>query len=45
MLPFLEGGGGAQKVSDPRFSHSVAPPPFLVINDRSLKSMTDVERK
>ena len=27
VLPCLEGGeGGAQKVSDPRFSHLVAPP-------------------
>ena len=28
-------GGGAQKVSDPRFSHFVAPP-LPVINDQSL---------
>ena len=28
VLPCLEGGGGgAQKVLDPRFSHFVAPPP------------------
>ena len=30
------GGGGAQKVLDPRFSHFVAPPPLPVINDQSL---------
>ena len=36
VLPCLEGGGGrAQKVSDPRFSHFVAP--LQVINDQSLK--------
>ena len=27
---------GAQKVSDPQFSHFVAPPPLPVINDQSL---------
>ena len=31
----LSGGGGAQKVSDPRFSHFVAPR-LPVINDQSL---------
>ena len=34
VLPCLD-GGGAQKVSDPRFSHFVAPP-LPVINDQSL---------
>ena len=34
--PVLKGGGGGQKVSDPRFSRFVAPLP--VINDRSLKA-------
>ena len=32
--------GGAQKVSDPRFSHFVAP--LLVINDESLISVEDL---
>ena len=27
VLPCLEGVGGAQKVSNPQFSHFVAPPP------------------
>ena len=27
VLPCLDGGGGGQKGSDPRFSHFVAPPP------------------
>ena len=27
VLPCLGGGGEARKVSDPRFSHFVAPPP------------------
>ena len=30
-------GGGAQKVSDSRFSRFAAPPPLPVINDQSLK--------
>ena len=34
VLPCLE--GGAQKVSDPQFSHFVAPP-LPVSNDQSLK--------
>ena len=29
-----------QKVSDPRFSHFVAPPPLPVINDQSLRAYT-----
>ena len=40
VLPCLEGGGGAQKVSDPRFSHFVAPP-LPVINDQSLKHFVE----
>ena len=35
VLPCLECGGGGQNVSDPRFSHFVAPP-LPVINDQSL---------
>ena len=35
VLPCLEQGGGGQKVSDPQFSHFVAPP-LPVINDQSL---------
>ena len=35
-IRLLSWGGGAQKVSDPRFSHFVAPPPLPVINDQSL---------
>ena len=35
VLPCLE-GGGAQKVSDSRFSYFVAPP-LPVINDQSLR--------
>ena len=35
VLPCFEGGGGAQKVWDPRFSHFVEPP-LPVINDQSL---------
>ena len=35
VLPWLREGGGAQKVSDPRFSHFVAPP-LPVINEQSL---------
>ena len=35
VVPCLKGGGGVQKVSDPRFSHFVAPP-LPVINDQSL---------
>ena len=35
FYPVLRGGGRAQKVSDPRFSHFVAP--LQVINDQSLK--------
>ena len=36
VLPFLE-GGGRKKVSEPRLSHFVAPPPPLhEINDQSL---------
>ena len=38
VLPCLEGGGGG--VSDPRFSHFVAPRP--VINDQSLISTSRV---
>ena len=35
LYPVLEGGGGgAQQVSDPRFSHIV--PPLPIINDQSL---------
>ena len=36
VLAIVIWGGGAQKVSDLRFSHFVAPPPFPVINDQSL---------
>ena len=38
VLPCLGGGGRAQRVSDTRFSHFVAPPPhpLPVINDQSL---------
>ena len=34
VLPCLE--GGTQKVSDPRFSHFVAPPPLLVMTSFKL---------
>ena len=34
VLPCLE--GGRKKVSDPRFSHFVAPPPLPIINDQSI---------
>ena len=34
--------GGAQKVSDPRFSHVVAPPPLPIINDQSLNGTNHV---
>ena len=36
FYPCLEGGGGAQTVSDPQISHFVAPP-LLVINDQFLR--------
>ena len=43
VLPCLE--GGAQKVSDPRFSHFVAPP-LPVINDQSLRPLCpELDRK
>ena len=43
VLPSLEGGGG-QKLSDPRFSDFVAPPPppLPVINDQSLNSWKEM---
>ena len=37
--PVLREGGGVQKVSDPQFSHIVAPLP--IINNQSLTVLTD----
>ena len=38
VLLCLEEGAGTQNVSDPRFSHFVAPPPLPIIDDQSLSS-------
>ena len=38
-------GGGAQTISDPRFSHFVTPPPPPRINDQSLTSKETIQEK
>ena len=40
-LPCLEGGGGAQKVSDPRFSHCVAERNFANVFTRIPTNIDD----